>query len=157
MMSLWPTPKPRMRGCHHAGMWVYRLGLAKAKELALTGEAVAAPDAIEIGLTNRAVPFDELHDAVDVLAQKLASIPPSQPAAMKLVVNEAYENMGLRSTQLLGSVMKHRASSVLRSMLFINVSEKEAVSVAVVEHDGPFGDYSQAPASEKPDPRNVIA
>lgn len=37
------APYSRMWGCHHAGMWVYRLGLAKAKELALTRAAVSAP------------------------------------------------------------------------------------------------------------------
>ncbi len=40
---------------------------------------------------------DEFEQAV-----KLASIPSSQLAAMKLVVNHAYENMGVSSTQVLG-------------------------------------------------------
>ena len=50
------TPYSRMWGCHHAGMWVYRLGLAKAKELALTGRPVSGAEAAEIGLINRSVP-----------------------------------------------------------------------------------------------------
>ncbi len=32
----------------------------------------------------------------------------------------------------------------------------QGVGAAVAERDGPFGDYSQAPAGEKPDPENVI-
>jgi len=32
------TPYSRVWGCHLSGMWVYRLGLAKAKYYALTGE-----------------------------------------------------------------------------------------------------------------------
>ena len=39
------------------------------------------------------------------LAAELASIPSSQLAAMKLVVNHAYENMGLSSTQTLGPIL----------------------------------------------------
>jgi enoyl-CoA hydratase len=39
------------------------------------------------------------------LAEQLASIPSSQRASMKLVVNRAYDTMGLSSTQLLGLVM----------------------------------------------------
>ncbi len=32
----------------------------------------------------------------------------------------------------------------------------ELWNAAITERDGPFGDYSQAPADERPDPRNVI-
>jgi enoyl-CoA hydratase len=99
------TPYSRMWGCHHAGMWVYRLGLAKAKELALTGRWLSGKEAADVGLINQAVPFAQLEDTVWELADQLASIPLSQLAAMKLVVNQAYENMGLGTTQMLGSVL----------------------------------------------------
>jgi len=39
------TPYWRMRGCHHAGTWVYRLGVARAKELALTGRLLSGVEA----------------------------------------------------------------------------------------------------------------
>ena len=32
----------------------------------------------------------------------------------------------------------------------------DGVGAAIAERDGPFGDYSQAPADEQPDPENVI-
>ena len=37
--------------------------------------------------------------------EQLAAIPLSQLAAMKLIVNQAYENMGLASTQMLGPIL----------------------------------------------------
>src|SRR5262249_24732345 len=76
------TPDSRMWGCHHAGMWVYRLGLAKAKELALTGSPLSGTEAAECGLINRAVPFEDLQSTTRELAEKLASIPASQLTAM---------------------------------------------------------------------------
>ena len=42
------------------------------------------------GLVNRAVPFERLEETVQATARQLASIPASQLAAMKLVVNQAY-------------------------------------------------------------------
>ena len=39
---------------------------------------------------------------------------------------------------------------------FIELAEREGVGAAVAERDGPFGDYSQAPAAEQPNPANVI-
>ena len=148
------TPYSRMWGCHHAGMWVHRLGLAKAKELALTGRPLSGVEAVACGLVNRAVPFAELESATYALARELASIPLSQLAAMKLVVNQAYENMGLKSTQLLGSVLDGLMRNTPEALAFIEFAEKAGVPAAVAQRDALFGDYSQAPAGGKPDPRN---
>jgi enoyl-CoA hydratase/carnithine racemase len=147
------TPYSRMWGCHHAGMWVARLGLAHAKELALTGRPLTGVEAKELGLVNDAVPFAQLETRVYTLAEQLASIPMSQLAAMKLVVNQAYENMGLTSTQLLGSVLDGMLRNTPEALEFINLADSEGVGKAVAGRDGPFGDYSQG---EKPNPQNVI-
>jgi enoyl-CoA hydratase len=151
------TPYSRMWGCHHAGMWVHRLGLARAKEYALFGKPLSGTEAAEAGLVNKAVPFSELNDVVDEMARQLASIPASQLAVMKLVVNQAYENMGLRSTQLLGSVMDSMMRNTAEAKAFIERAESDGVPAAVRDRDAPFGDYSQAPPELKPDRRNVIA
>lgn len=150
------TPYARMWGCHHAGMWVYRLGLAKAKELALTGRAVSGREAAEIGLINKAVPFAKLQDEVRSLADKLASIPSSQLACMKLVVNQAYDNMGLSTTQMFGSVMDSMMRNTPEALRWIEKANRESVQAAVAERDGPFGDYSQATSANKPNPANVV-
>jgi enoyl-CoA hydratase len=39
---------------------------------------------------------------------------------------------------------------------FIELAEREGVGAAVGRRDGPFGDYSQAPAIDQPNPDNVI-
>ncbi|HEX6493226.1 MAG TPA: crotonase/enoyl-CoA hydratase family protein [Candidatus Dormibacteraeota bacterium] len=151
------TPYSRMWGCHHACMWVYRLGLARAKELALTGRSLSGREAAEIGLINRAVPFDRLQAEVWRTAEQLASIPLSQLAAMKIVVNQAYENMGLTTTQWLGSMLDGMLRNTPEALDFIDRASRDSVREAVAVRDAPFGDYSQAPPEEKPDPRNVIA
>lgn len=149
------TPYSRMWGCHHAGMWVYRLGLAKAKEYALTGRPLSGVEATQVGLVNKAVPFDRLEAEAYGLARQLCSIPYSQLAAMKLIVNQAYDNMGLRSTQLLGSVLDGNLRNTPEALEFIDVAESQGVPAAVKIRDGLFGDYSQAPSSEKPNRANV--
>ena len=120
------TPYSRMWGCHHAGMWIYRLGLAKAKELALTGRSVSGREAAEIGLVNKAGPF------------------------------VAYDNMGLASTQLLGSVMDSMMRNTPEALRFIDKAKREGVPAAVAERDGPFRDYSRGATANKPNPANVI-
>jgi enoyl-CoA hydratase len=53
-----------MWGCYLSGMWIHRLGLAKAKEHALTGKPLSGVEAAAAGLINRAVPFEELEREV---------------------------------------------------------------------------------------------
>jgi enoyl-CoA hydratase len=137
-------------------MWIYRLGLTKAKEYALTGKPLSGAEAAEVGLINRSVPFADLEAEVAAQAERLAAIPASQLAAMKLVVNQAFENMGLASTQTLGPILDGLMRNTPEAERFIELAEREGVGSAVAERDGPFGDYSEAPAEEQPDPRNVI-
>ena len=150
------TPYSRMWGCHHAGMWVHRLGMAKAKELALTGRPLSGPEAVDCGLINKSVPFEALEAEAYKYAEELCSIPMSQLTAMKLVVNQVYENQGLKSTQLLGSVIDGLMRNTPEALEFINFAENAGVPAAVAQRDALFGDYSQAPADQKPNPKNTF-
>ena len=150
------TPYSRMWGAYLSGMWLYRLGLTRAKEFALTGRPLSGVEAAAAGLINRAVPFADLERVVHDEALLLASIPSSQLAAMKLIVNQAYENMGLASTQTLGPILDGLMRNTPDAARFIDLAAREGVGAVVAERDGPFGDYSQAPDGEQPDPGNVI-
>jgi enoyl-CoA hydratase len=150
------TPYSRMWGCYLSGLWIYRLGLTKAKEYALTGEPLSGREAADVGLINRAVPFARLEETVRQTARQLASIPLSQLAAMKLVVNQAYENMGLGSTQILGPILDGLMRNTPDAVNFIRRAEKEGVRAVVAARDGLFGDYSQAAEDERPNPNHII-
>jgi enoyl-CoA hydratase len=150
------TPYSRMWGAYLSGMWIYRLGLTRAKEYALTGRPLSGRQAAECGLINSAVPFADLEATVRKAALQLASIPTSQLAAMKLVVNHAYENMGLASTQTLGPILDGLMRNTPHAKHFIEMAREQGVRAVVAQRDGLFGDYSQAPTDEQPDPRNVI-
>ena len=134
-----------------------RLGLTKAKEYALTGKPLSGREAADVGLINWAVPFDELEATVRRWAQQLASIPSSQLAAMKLIVNQTYENMGLNSTQILGPILDGLMRNTPDAIDFIRRAEQEGVRPAITARDGPFRDYSQADATERPNPNHVIS
>jgi enoyl-CoA hydratase len=87
---------------------------------------------------------------------QLATLPPSQLTAMKLIVNQAYENMGLASTQLLGPVLDGLMRNTPEARSFIELAESEGVGAAVTRRDAAFGDYSLASTEEKPNPENII-
>jgi enoyl-CoA hydratase len=150
------TPYSRMWGAYLSGMWIYRLGLARAKYHALTGRPLSGREAAEIELINEAVPFEELERTVSELAADLASIPSSQLAAMKLVVNHAYENMGLASTQTLGPILDGLMRNTPDAVEFIERAEREGVRSVVAQRDRRFADYGQAPPELRPNPEHVI-
>jgi enoyl-CoA hydratase/carnithine racemase len=150
------TPYSRMWGAYLSGMWIYRLGLARAKFHALTGRPLTGREAADCELINQAVPFADLESTVASLASDLARIPASQLAAQKLVVNRAYENMGLSATQTLGPILDGLMRNTPDALEFIARAESDGVRAAVEDRDGPFGDYSQAPPSARPDPENII-
>jgi enoyl-CoA hydratase len=150
------TPYSRIWGCYLSGMWLYRLGLTKAKEHALTGRPLSGREAADVELINRAVPFAELEATVAEQARQLASVPLSQLAAMKLVVNQAYENMGLHSTQTLGPILDGLMRNTPDAAEFIAKASSEGVRAATNERDALFGDYSMASGDRKPDPSHVI-
>jgi enoyl-CoA hydratase len=94
----------RVWGCPTTAMWVYRLGAEKAKRMLLTGDTVDGKTAEKMGLVYQAVPAKELDKTVDALARRMAGVPKNQLMMQKLMINQAYENMGLASTQMIATL-----------------------------------------------------
>jgi enoyl-CoA hydratase len=150
------TPYARVWGCHLTGMWVYRLGLAKAKYYALTGEWVSGEEAARIELINFSHPLENLDAEITALAEKLTKIPTTQLIAMKLIVNQAYDNMGLQSTQTLGPILDGIMRNTPEGRDFVHVAASKGVRGAIEKRDGPFGDYSQGKPEDQPRKRSKL-
>jgi enoyl-CoA hydratase len=63
------------------------IGLAKTKELILTGDLILSEEALKIGMINQAVEKEELEEAVKELAEKLASRAPLAIETAKRLLN----------------------------------------------------------------------
>jgi len=150
------APYSRLWGCYLSGMWIYRLGLSRCKWHALTGEPLLGQVAAEVELINSAVPFEQLEKTVNDLAHKLAQLPLSQLAAMKLVVNKAYENQGIANTQALGALLDGYMRNTPEGKAFLDTAIKDGVGTVIHKRDEMFGDYSSAQVDQKPNPNNEI-
>jgi enoyl-CoA hydratase len=150
------TPYSRMWGAYLSGMWMYRLSLSKVKWHSLTGRPLTGKQAAQIELINEAVPFQQLEARVAEVAAELCRIPLSQLRAQKLIVNQAYENMGLASTQTLGGILDGLMRNTPEALDFIETAGNSGVRAAIEQRDGEWGDYSQAPPELRPDPSHVI-
>jgi enoyl-CoA hydratase len=94
----------RVWGCPSTAMWVYRIGAEKAKRMLLTGDTIDGRQAAEWGLVLEAVPEVGLEGAVEALADRMAGVPINQLIMQKMMINQAYDNMGLEGTQKIATL-----------------------------------------------------
>ncbi|HEX2084828.1 MAG TPA: crotonase/enoyl-CoA hydratase family protein [Solirubrobacteraceae bacterium] len=139
-------PPARVWGSPTTMMWTYRLGLERSKRLLLTGDALDGRRAAEWGLASDAVPEAELDDAARALAERVARLPSNQLHMMKLLVNQVVEQMGLSTTQLVGTLLDGAARHTPEGTEFSRRA-LEDVRGAVRDRDAPFGDYGEGPRS----------
>ena len=76
----------------------FSVGLAKAKELLLTGDTIDAYEAQRLGMVGRVVPHDQLMEECLRTAKKITNISQVGIKMSKIAVNRALEGMGFLST-----------------------------------------------------------
>ena len=138
-------PPARVWGTPTTAMWVYRMGLERAKRYLLTGDAIPARKAAEIGMILEAVPDAELASHAQALAARMARLPTSQLVMLKLLCNQTAENMGLASSRTLGSLFDGIARHTQEGLDFVARAQAVGFRQAVRERDDPFGDYGSRP------------
>jgi enoyl-CoA hydratase len=142
----------RVWGCPSTAMWLYRIGMQRAKRLLFTGDTIDGATAKEWGLAIDAVPPDQLDATVDTLAERIAGVPRGQLMMQKLMINQAYENMGLASTQMIATVFDGITRHNPEGMWFRAHAEKHGFHSAVQWRDSgrpiPEGDEARRLARE---------
>ncbi len=128
-------PPARVWGCPTTAMWVYRVGAERAKRMLLTGDLIDGTEAARIGLVLEAVPEAKLDARVDELAARMAGVPKNQLMMQKLMINQAYENMGLASTQMVATLFDGITRHSPEGMWFKERAEAVGFQQAVRERD----------------------
>jgi enoyl-CoA hydratase len=140
-------PPARVWGCPTTAMWVYRLGAERAKRMLLTGDLVGGREAARLGLVLEAVPRAELDARVAGLARRIAAVPKNQLMMQKLMVNQAYDAMGLANTQRFATLFDGITRHSPEGLWFKRRAEEVGFKRAVEERDG--GDPI-APGASRP-------
>ena len=135
----------RIYGTPTTMMWVYRLGLEHAKQFLLTGRAIDSATAARIGLVSQVLPDEELASAIEAEAMRFKHIPANQLALNKLLINQAFENMGLRTTQMLGTLFDGMTRHTEEAYRWAESFEDKGFREVIRERDAPWQDYGEAP------------
>jgi 2-(1,2-epoxy-1,2-dihydrophenyl)acetyl-CoA isomerase len=88
-----------------------RIGMARATELAMLGERLPAPQALDWGLINRVVPDDELVEQTTALAARLAAGPTRSYAGTKRQLNSWLYSRMSEQLELEAKVQQEMAGS----------------------------------------------
>lgn len=138
-------PPSRVFGTPTTMMWVYRVGLEHAKQFLLSGDQVDAATALRIGLVSKVFPDERLAEETERYALRFQHIPANQLALNKLLINQAFENMGLRTTQMLGTLFdgmtRHTEEGRRWAESFAAIGFRETIR----RRDAPFADYGERP------------
>lgn len=129
-------PPARVWGCPTTAMWLYRLGAEKAKRMLLTGDLIFGPEAAKLGLCLESVPRAQLDSRVDELANRMAGIPRNQLMMQKLMINQAFDNMGLANTQMFATIFDGMTRHSPEGVWFKQRAEAAGFKQAVKERDG---------------------
>lgn len=128
-------PPARVWGVPTPSMWVYRLGPQQAKLMMMTGRLINGLEAVDMGLALEAPSAAELDEAVARLTGRLVGVPRNQLMMTKMVVNQAYENMGLNNTQMMATFFDGVARHSPEGLWFRQRAQDVGFKQAVAERD----------------------
>ncbi len=119
----------------------WKLSMAWAKYLQLSGNSITGKQAAEIGWVVKSFPADQLDAATMQEVRALATIAPDLLAANKRSLNQAYEIQGFR-THLGMSPQWHALTSAFRPNAgeFTRITEEQGLKAAIEWRDAAFGD-----------------
>lgn len=120
-------------------VFAWKLSMARAKYLQLTGTSISGIQAADWGLVVKSFPADELVARADAELSALGHVDPGLLMANKHQVNQAYELMGLR-THLAQAWSWHHISGSPRPgrTSFFDVAREQGVRAALDWMNGPF-------------------
>jgi enoyl-CoA hydratase len=135
----------RIYGTPTTMLWVYRLGLEHAKQFLLTGRAIDADTAFRIGLVSQVVDPAILAETIESEARRFTHIPANQLALNKLLINQAVENMGLRTSQMLGTFFDGMTRHTEEAYRWAESFKEKGFRQVIRERDEPWQDYGEKP------------
>ncbi len=125
------------------------MGMRRAMEALLTGDAMTGVEAVAAGVANRAYPADDLDEEVLGHARRVAKVPGELLALNKRVVHRAMEaagmRAGLRATADIQALGFHQASS----RRYMSALRDRPLRESLDERDAPFSDYRTAGAAAR--------
>src|SRR3984893_15439074 len=130
-VSIWGLVKPGL------------VGMRRAMELMLTGDAMSGREAAEWGFATRSFPLAELEQRTLDFAERAAKVPVELQQLNKRSVHRAMEIMGARAAMRAGTEIQALAFTTEASRAYMSSFRRDGGSVKAQldQRDTSFGDY----------------
>jgi enoyl-CoA hydratase len=124
------------------------VGMRRAMELMLTGDAMSGREAADWGYATRAFPAAELEQRTLEFAERVAKIPTELQQLNKRSVHRAMEIMGARAAIRAGTEIQALAFTTEASRAYLSQFRRDGGSVReqLDRRDSAFGDYRTRPS-----------
>ncbi|HQT80161.1 MAG TPA: enoyl-CoA hydratase-related protein [Rhodopila sp.] len=121
------------------------LGMRRAMEMYLTGDAISGIEAAQDGFANRAFPAEQLEQEVLKIAERVAKVPADLQQINKRSVHRAMEFMGMREGLRAGTELQALAFCTESSQAYRRQFKRDGGSVRTLlsQRDAPFQDYRE--------------
>ena len=90
----------------------------------------------------------EIEERIEAHARRFEHIPANQLALNKLLINQAFENMGLRTSQLLGTFFDGVTRHTEEAHHWVESFAEKGFREVIRERDAPHGDYGERPRAD---------
>ena len=107
-----------------------------------TGDKITGVEAERLGLVLKSVPREQLDAEVDALTRRMATVPINQLVMQKLMINQALDNMGLKTTQMFAAFFDGIARHSPEGIAFKRRAENVGWKTAVKERDSGTYDWT---------------
>ena len=108
-----------------------------------TGDKISGLEAERLGLILKACPKESLDDEVDSFALRMTTVPLNQLAMQKILINQAFETMGLLNSQKFATIFDGISRHSLEGLNFKKMSEEYGWKRAVKERDNGTYDWTK--------------
>jgi enoyl-CoA hydratase len=131
----------------------WHMHMRKVRELLYTGDSVTGREAVEVGWANRAFPVEQLAQATEAFAERIAHVDSPMLQMTKRQVNRVYEVMGFRTSLQVGGDLQTLGQLRPGGGEFGRIAREKGLKAALDWRDSPFEDYASAPpGSPRPAP-----
>ncbi|MGW4824039.1 enoyl-CoA hydratase-related protein [Streptomyces sp. NPDC004227] len=134
-------PPTRAQSTPDVEYFPWKMSMAQAKYLQLTGNSITGKRAEELGWIAKSFPAEELDEQVMRELRPMAQLHPAMLAANKLSLNQSYEAMGFRAA-LQSAVPWYAIARSFRPGAgeFQTKAARDGLKAALEWRDGPFKD-----------------
>jgi len=120
-------------------IFAWHVGLKKAKELVLTGDALTAREMLDYGMANYIFPIDRLEQETRQIARRIANIDTQLLALSKRMINRVFDQMGFSFSMQSSGEFVTLAGRLPSNQEFKRIARQQGLRAAIAWRDGPFG------------------